>query len=155
MEKIGKRPTALIAIVAYKAFTATLLAVTSIAIFSAYKNYDGLLDFAESMTLSGKRGMIVWGLEKVVNLSPKTLEFSAIGAAIYAIVTAIEAVGLWYEQSWARWLVLIVVGISIPIEIFELIKGIAIVKLIVFILNVGIFWYLLREFPKLHHKSSS
>jgi uncharacterized membrane protein (DUF2068 family) len=153
MTKVGKRPNALIAIVAYKAFTATLFAVTAIAIFLAYKNFENLQDFSESMTLSGKRGMIAWGLEKVTNMKPRTLEFSAIGAALYAIVTAIEAVGLWYEQAWARWLVLIVVGISIPVEIFELTKGFSIIKFVIFALNVGIFWYLLSEFPKLKHKS--
>ncbi len=153
MNKIGKRPNALIAIVAYKIFTATVLGITSIAIFWTFKNFEGLEDFSKSLTLHGKRGIIAWVLEKLLNFSPSKLEFTAIAAAVYAIVTAIEAIGLWYEKAWARWLVIGVVAISIPAELFELTRGISPVKLIVFILNLAILWYLLREFPKPNHRS--
>lgn len=136
------------AIVFYKAFTATLLAATSVSIFLALKNYDRIQDVAEAFTLAGKRGIIAWILEKGVNLSPKTLLFSAVGTGVYAFVAAIEAVGLWYEKAWARWLVIGVVGISIPPEFFELTRGISPIKAIILFLNLVIFWYLLREFPK-------
>ncbi len=155
MSKIGKRPNGLIAIVVYKAFTGILLAVTSISIFLAIENFDQLQEVAKSVTLVGKRGMIAWVLEKVVNLSPRTLLFSGLATGAYAVVTSIEAVGLWYEQSWARWLVIFVVGISIPAEIYELTKGISPVKLVVFLLNLAIFWYLIQEFPKLKSEHGS
>jgi len=147
VKKIGKRPSGLVAIVLYKTFTASLLTVTSIAIFLAAKNYDNLLDFSESLTLSGKRGIIAFVLEKLLNFEPRTLKFSAIAAGAYALITAIEAIGLWYEQAWARWLVLGVVGISIPPEIFELWQGFSVIKVIILLLNIAVFWYLLREFP--------
>jgi uncharacterized membrane protein (DUF2068 family) len=153
VSKIGKRPKALIAIVAYKSFTATLLGITSIAIFWTFKNFEGLEEFSKSLTLEGKRGIIAWILEKLLNFSPRRLEFTAIAAAVYALVTAIEAVGLWYEKAWARWLVIGVVAVSIPAEVFEITRGISPVKLIIFILNLAILWYLLREFPKPNHTS--
>ncbi|AFY75211.1 putative membrane protein (DUF2127) [Synechococcus sp. PCC 7502] len=148
MSKLGKRPKALIAIVSYKSFTATLFATASLGIFLAAKNYEGLENLADSLALSGKRGIIAWVLEKILNFEPRNLKFSAIALAVYSGVTAIEAVGLWYEKAWARWLVVGVVGISIPPEIFELWHGVSILKLVVFILNLGILWYLIREFPK-------
>lgn len=151
MSKIGKRPKALIAIVVYKSFIATLLGITSIAIFWTFKNFEGLEEFSKLLTLKGKRGIIAWILEKLLNLNHRSLEFTAIASAAYALVTAIEAVGLWYEKAWARWLVIGVVAVSIPAEIFELTRGISPVKLIVFILNLAILWYLLREFPKPNH----
>ena len=153
MNKIGKRPKALMAIVVYKFFTATLLGITSVAIFLTFKNFEGLEDFSKSLTLQGKRGIIAWVLEKLLNFNPRKLDFTAIAAAVYAIVTVIEAIGLWYEKDWARWLVIGVVAISIPAELFELTKGISPVKLIVFILNLAILWYLLREFPEPNHRS--
>jgi uncharacterized membrane protein (DUF2068 family) len=55
---------------------------------------------------------------------------------------------LWYQKSWARLLVLGLVGISIPPEIFELIKKITIPKFLVILVNVAVFWYLLQHFPK-------
>jgi uncharacterized membrane protein (DUF2068 family) len=90
------------------------------------------------------------GFRKNLELNPRTLEFSGIAAFIYAGVTTIEAVGLWYQKIWASWLVVGLVAISILPEILELIKGFSILKLIVFLVNLGIFAYLLREFPKQH-----
>lgn len=146
-----KRPFGLVAIVCYKSFTALLLMVTSIALLLALKNYQVIENFSADYVLEGKEGIINWLLEKILNLKRKTLAFSGVGAGIYSIVTAIEAIGLWYEKRWAHLLVLGLVGISIPPEIYELFRGISPVKFIVLVLNVGVFWYLLSNFPK-HHK---
>ncbi|MEH2046668.1 DUF2127 domain-containing protein [Nostoc sp.] len=143
-----KRPLGLVAIVIYKTFAALLLMVTSIALLLTLKNYQTLEAFSENYVLEGKSIIINWLLKKVVNLNPRTLGFSGIGTGIYAIVTAIEAVGLWYEKGWAHVLVLGLVGISIPLEIYELIRGISPIKTLVFVLNLAVFGYLLRNFPK-------
>ena len=142
----NKRPPGLIAIIIYKAFVALLLGITSVVLLLALKNYDNLIDFSESYVLEGKLAIIEWALEKIINVKRQTLQLSGIAAGIYAVVTAIEGLGLWYQKTWAKLLVLGLVGISIPPEIFELIKGTTILKLVVFIVNVGVFWYLLRHF---------
>jgi uncharacterized membrane protein (DUF2068 family) len=119
----------------------------------AVKNYQLLDSLSDDYVLEGKSRLIDWLLEKILNLNPKTLLFSGVGSAIYAVVTAVEAIGLWYQQRWAHILVLWLVGISIPPEVYELVRGISIVKVSVFIVNVGVFTYLLRNFPK--HKQHS
>jgi|SRR6476469_3953621 len=141
----NKRAPGLIAIVAYKAFTASLLAVTAVALFLTLNNYQSLDRFAEDYALTGKREIIIWVLEKITTFDPKTIKYSGLLAAAYSIVTAIEAVGLWYQKVWATILVLVLVGVSIPVEIVELIKGISLLKLIVFLVNAAVFWYLLRH----------
>lgn len=143
-----KRPLGLIAIVLYKAFVATLLGIVAIGLFLTLRNYVELQVFADEYTLEGKSGLINWVLEKVLNVSPRTLRFSGLGAAGYAIVTAIEAIGLWYEKRWAHILVLFLVGISIPPEIYELSRSITVLKAIVFVINVAVFVYLLKTFPR-------
>ncbi len=122
--------------------------VTAIALLLAMNNYEGLQDFASNYELEGKAGIIEWILDKILNLNPRTLQFSGVGAATYAIVTAIEAIGLWHEKRWAHILVLGLVGISIPPEIYELTQGFSFLKFIVFVVNVAVFWYLIRTFPK-------
>ncbi|ARV57688.1 hypothetical protein BZZ01_02685 [Nostocales cyanobacterium HT-58-2] len=146
----NKRPPGLLAIIIYKTFVASLLAITSVTLLLALKNHQNLAAFSESYILETKLKTIEWLIDKILNISPKKLEFSGIAIGVYAIVTAIEVVGLWYDKSWATVLVLGLVGISIPPEIFELIKGITILKFIVFLVNVAVFWYLLRHFP--NHK---
>ena len=143
-----KRPPGLIAIVIYKGFVALLLAATSIILLLALKNHEALVTLSQSYVLEGKLDIIEWLLEKVINIKPSTLKFSGIAAGIYALVTAIESVGLWYEKTWAKILVIGLVGISIPPEIFELIKGLTILKGLVFMTNLAVLVYLIRHFSK-------
>ncbi len=143
-----QRPPALIAIVLYKSFVAALLTVTSLALLLALKNHQALEDFSESFFLESKLKIVEFLLDKILMLKTKTLLFSGLAAAIYAGLTAVEAVGLWYEKGWATILVLVLVGISIPPELYELVQGVTVLKLGAFIANVAVFWYLLHHLPK-------
>ncbi|WP_333389192.1 DUF2127 domain-containing protein [Microcoleus sp. POL10_C6] len=87
-------------------------------------------------------------VDKLLLIQPKNLLFSGLVAALYAVLTAVEAVGLWYEKDWATILVLVLVSISIPPEIYELVHGVTVLKLAVFITNVAILGYLLHHWPK-------
>lgn len=144
----NKRPFGLVAIVVYKAFVALLLAITAIILLLALKNYQNLVAFSESYVLEGKLAIIELLLDKVINVKRQTLGLSGIAAGVYAVVTAIEAVGLWYQKAWAEILVIGLVGISIPPEIFELSRGITLLKLLVFLVNIAVLWYLLKLFLK-------
>ncbi|MEG4090197.1 DUF2127 domain-containing protein [Microcoleus sp. Pol12B4] len=139
---------ALIAIVFYKTFVASLLTVTSIALLFALKNHQVLQEFSQSYLLESKLKIIEFILDKLLILNPKNLLLSGIAAALYAVLTAVEAVGLWYEKDWATILVLVLVSISIPPEIYVLVQGVTVLKVAVFITNVAILWYLLHHWPK-------
>jgi uncharacterized membrane protein (DUF2068 family) len=148
---MGRHPTGLLVIIGYKVFTATLLALTAIAILLALKNHDAMQAWTENLVLAGREGVVTWFVENVVQIRRRTLAFGAVAAFFYAGLSGLEAVGLWYEKAWGRWLVLISIGISIPIEIYELSKGFSAPKLVVFLLNVAIFAYVLMRFPKASH----
>ncbi|MEG3987346.1 DUF2127 domain-containing protein [Microcoleus sp. S28C3] len=143
-----QRAPGLIAIVLYKTFVAFLLIVTSIALLFALKNHQALEDFSESYLLETKLKIVEFLLDKVLQIQPKTLLFSGLAAGVYAVLTVLEAVGLWYEKGWATILVLVLVGISIPPEIYELVEGFTVIKLAVFIANIAVLWYLLHHLPK-------
>ncbi len=143
-----QRVPGLIAIVLYKSFVASLLTVTSIALLFALKNHQVLENFAESYLLESQVKIVEFLLDKVLIIKPQTLLFSGLATGLYAILTALEAVGLWYEKAWATILVLLVVGISIPPEIYELVQGVTVLKLAVFIANLAVLWYLLHHLPK-------
>ena len=140
-----QRPTALRLIVLYKCFEAILLLITAIATIFVLKNHEDLAEISSSYLLTTKFFIIKWLANKFLTIDPNSLKLSGIVAGVYALVTAIEAIGLWYEQEWATLLVLGLVGISIPPEIFELIRGITVIKLIVFSINMAMFLYLLRH----------
>lgn len=147
---MGRHPTGLLIIIGYKTFTATVLTLTAIAILFTLKNYPEMQSWAEDLVLAGREGIVKWIVEHVLQVRPKTLVFGAVAMLFYAGLSGLEAIGLWYEKAWGRWLILLSIGISIPLEIYELTKGFSAIKLIVFLLNVGIFAYVLLRFPK-HH----
>lgn len=140
---MSQRPPALVAVIVYKVVTALLLVIISVSLLFAVEYQPGLEQFSESLTLAGKQGVVAWVLNKILNFDPKTLEFSGIAAGAYAAVTTVEAIGLWYQKAWARWLVLGMVGISVLPEILELFRSLSLLKLIVFLVNIAIFGYLL------------
>jgi uncharacterized membrane protein (DUF2068 family) len=87
-------------------------------------------------------------LALIIIIKPQTLLFSGLATGLYAILTVFEAVGLWSEKAWATILVLLLVGISISPEIYDLFQGVTVLKLAVFIANLAVLWYLLHHLPK-------
>jgi uncharacterized membrane protein (DUF2068 family) len=67
----------------------------------------------------------------------------AAAALIYAIVRMVEAVGLWLGKKWAEWFGVLTGGIYIPVEIYELVRGVTWPKVTVFTVNLGVVGYLL------------
>ncbi len=87
-------------------------------------------------------------LALIIIIKPKTLLFSALATGLYAISTVLKAVRLWYEKAWATILFFLLIGISILPEIYELVQGVTVLKLAVFMANLAVFWYLLHHLPK-------
>jgi hypothetical protein len=145
VEQLKRRPLGLVLVVIYKVLTAVLMAITTIFLLFTLENHQWVATFARSYIWESKLEIIGWFLEKVTALKPSTLLFSGIVAGVYTIVTTIEAIGLWYEKTWGKFLVVGLVGISLPVEIFELFHGASLLKWVIFIANLAVFGYLLRE----------
>jgi len=60
----------------------------------------------------------------------------ALSALLYAVVRLVEAYGLWYHRKWAEWFGFLTGGMYIPVEIYELARGVTAVKLTIFIVNL-------------------
>jgi uncharacterized membrane protein (DUF2068 family) len=145
------RPPALLAIVIYKFFTVGLLTCVAIGLFVTSNKHDALLEFSDNYMMVGKREIIKSGLTNILSISTTKLIFAGIVALIYGIVNGIEAVGLWHEKAWATIMVVGIVGITIPVEIFEIIHKASLIKVGVFIINVAMFVYLLRHAIEQHN----
>jgi uncharacterized membrane protein (DUF2068 family) len=59
-------------------------------------------------------------LEKAQDLTPHMLRFFSYVFFAYAIIFAIEGVGLYLRQRWAEWMVVIVVTSLLPFELYEI-----------------------------------
>jgi uncharacterized membrane protein (DUF2068 family) len=77
----------------------------------------------------------------------------ACAAVMYSAVRFAEAIGLWLERRWAEWFGLLTGAMYLPVELFELAKGLTWPRVIVFVINVFVVSYLLYMLsrrPKAH-----
>ena len=83
-------------------------------------------------------------LDAAASLTSGKLWLLAGGAFLYATIRFAEAYGLWNERAWAEWLGAISGGIYVPIEVFELMHGVSVLKVSLLLLNIGIVAFLGR-----------
>jgi len=69
-----------------------------------------------------------------------------IGALVlaYAAVRFTEAYGLWRERRWAEWLAALSGAIYVPVEIYELTRGVTWIKLAALVLNLAVVAFMVR-----------
>ena len=63
---------------------------------------------------------------------------------VYAAVRFAEAYGLWLERRWAEWLAALSGGIYVPVEIYELTRGVSWIKVAALLLNAAVVAYMCR-----------
>jgi uncharacterized membrane protein (DUF2068 family) len=79
----------------------------------------------------------------LVSLSVGRLYLYGAAIGLYAIINAVEAVGLWYAKRWAEYLTVVEASVFIPFEIIELTASISVLKLLALAINVVVVVYLL------------
>lgn len=62
---------------------------------------------------------------------------------IYAALRFAEGYGLWNQRTWAEWFALGSGTLLFPFEIRELLRGITLLRSVVFVVNLGIVLYML------------
>jgi len=85
-------------------------------------------------------------IDAVNHLDDVHLLMLAFSALLYSVVRFVEAFALWKQQQWAEWFALLTGGIYIPVELFEIIRGVTWPKVAVFVVNlyiVGFMGYVL------------
>jgi uncharacterized membrane protein (DUF2068 family) len=82
-------------------------------------------------------------LERLVTLQSGTLRLVALGAAAYAVLEGLEAVGLWYQRRWAEYLTFVATTALLPLEAYELTRRVSGFKIAAIVVNSAIVVYLL------------
>lgn len=63
-------------------------------------------------------------------------------ALAYAVVRIVQAYGLWHHRIWAEWFGVLAGGIYVPIELYELTRGVSPFKLTALAINLSIVAFL-------------
>jgi uncharacterized membrane protein (DUF2068 family) len=83
-------------------------------------------------------------LDAAAALTDARLWALAVGAAAYAAARLVEAYGLWRGRRWAAWLSVVSAGLYLPVEVFELFRGVTPVKAGALVLNLAILLHVAR-----------
>jgi uncharacterized membrane protein (DUF2068 family) len=78
------------------------------------------------------------------NVTDARLWAAARIAFAYAALRFTEAYGLWRERPWAEWVAFISGTLLLPLEVRELMRGITVLRSVLFVGNLAIVLYMLH-----------
>ncbi len=105
-------------------------------------------DLVRNLHLNPARGLPRIFIQSAGRVPDDQMQLLIVGAVLYAVVRFIEAFGLWHNRAWAEWFALISCGVYLPIELYELTRGLSPLKLTLLLLNglvVAYLWLTLRR----------
>ena len=91
-------------------------------------------------------------LAKAFSVTPKQLRELSAGTFFYASLLGIEGIGLLLRKHWAEYFTIITTGALLPLEVYELVKHVTVVKIIVLVINAAIVWYLVVRVRSHRHQ---
>jgi uncharacterized membrane protein (DUF2068 family) len=83
-------------------------------------------------------------IDWLMDLSPHKIMLAGGLACGYALLYAIEGVGLWLQKRWAEYLTTVATASLIPFELWELTRGLSAPKFAALAINIAIVIYLIR-----------
>lgn len=140
-----QRPVSLKVIVAYKGIGVLVLAVVSLVSAFSWRNYEGLLAIAQDYLLDEDFTLTDWFLTTVLNFEPHNLRLISFGTGGYAVILGTATTGFWYGKRWARVLMLLMAGLPLPVEVYELLNHASWERVIIFLINLGVIGYLFKH----------
>ena len=90
------------------------------------------------------------GLTRITGIDRDHLRALEAGTFFYALLHTIEGIGLILERDWAGYLVIVATSSLIPFEIYEIARRFTLLRIALFLLNVGIVIYLIVALRKEH-----
>jgi uncharacterized membrane protein (DUF2068 family) len=76
-------------------------------------------------------------------LSPAQIRNLGLVGLLYAGLFLIEGTGLWLQRRWGEWVTVVLTGMLVPVEVYEIVHRPSVVKVLVLLVNVGIVLYLI------------
>lgn len=101
-----------------------------------------LREFLENLSLSSGLRIVQRAVDLLQHATPLRLDVLGSGAILYGALFAVEGIGLWQGKRWAEYLTVIATGLLIPLELYELARGMSQLKLLALVVNVAVVAYL-------------
>ncbi len=132
-------------IAVFKFLKATLLVALSAGMFRLLHQDLGMrLDhWVRAMRLDPGNRYIEHVLMRVSNLSPAQIRNLGLAGLLYAGLFLVEGTGLWLQKRWGEWVTVVLTGMLVPVEVYEIVRRPTVIKVVVLLVNVGIVLYLI------------
>ena len=142
-----RRVSPLAWIIAFKAFkTITLTALGAVLLATRDEDPVRLLTrLALTIHLPLSSELFARALQFALNLTVRKQMALAITAFGYAALMGTEGVTLYLRKPWARWFTIGATGSLLPVEIYEIVREVHAVRVLVLLANVAVIVYLLSR----------
>ncbi|HUX72753.1 MAG TPA: DUF2127 domain-containing protein [Steroidobacteraceae bacterium] len=104
-----------------------------------------LFSWASTLPSGREQDALLRGLVWFSGLSAARVKALGIVTLAYALIFAIEGVGLWLRRRWGEWLTIVITASLVPLEIWEIARRPTFGKVLVFLVNMAIVWYLIVQ----------
>ena len=131
-------------IIAFKAFKAIVLTTLGITLVAA-RHADpvqSVMRFAVAVHLPLTSRLFQRLIQSAGSLTITKETALALTAFGYAVLMGAEGITLHLRKPWARWFTIIATSSLIPLEIYEIIREIHAIRMLVVVANIGIVVYL-------------
>ena len=81
-------------------------------------------------------------LSRIGDINPATLRHASAGILVYAALLYTEGVGLVLRQRWAEYLTVVMTGVFVPFEVYEILQHATLTRFVILLANVAIVVYL-------------
>ncbi|MDB9518970.1 DUF2127 domain-containing protein [Roseofilum reptotaenium CS-1145] len=132
-------------VIMYKGFLAAVMAVLAIASAWSWRNYEAIPQWAEGYLVNGEYSTIEWIVHYILHHQVSELQLIARIASVYALGLGTATLGLWYGKSWGNFLVTLLAGLPLPVEVWQSIHHPSANHVILLGLNLLVFFYLLNH----------
>ena len=134
-------------IVAFKAFKA--IALTALGIGLLATRHADLTDLLIRLALTLHLPVTSELFDRILTLAASLTIHKQTALAVtafgYAALMGTEGVGLHLRRSWARWFTIIATSSLLPVEVYEIAREADFVRILIFLLNIGVVVYLYRR----------
>jgi uncharacterized membrane protein (DUF2068 family) len=102
----------------------------------------GLREFLVDLSLSTGLRLLKHAVDLLQHATPLRLGLLGSGAVLYGALFLVEGIGLWRGRRWAEYLTVATTGVLIPLELYELARGVGPFKVLALVVNVAAVAYL-------------
>ena len=132
-------------IAVFKFLKAASLIALSVGIFRMMHQDIGMRAerWVRAMHLDPGNRRVEMLLARVSSLSPVEVRRLGLVGLFYAGLFLVEGTGLWLERRWGEWATVVITGMLIPVEMYEVLRHPTVLRVLVLVVNVVVVAYLI------------